>query len=511
MTPLVPPVENAVAERHSAPEPIRDEGGLPGRWRIAAMFLGPVIGSAAAFVTWDAIGSKGAIVLGVLTLMAIWWLTLAVELAATALLPVVLLPSFGISTFAESAAPYADGVIFLFAGGFVMAIALERHGLSERFAHVVVGCAGHTGANIVGAIMVATAALSAFVSNTATAAVMLPIALALTRPHSQHHHEYERSHTTHETDLPTEDHLPDLGRRRFATAALLGVAYASTIGGVLTLVGSPPNAVAARFIQAETGQSLSFVAWLRFGLPVGLVLLPITWFILTRWFFPCADVRIEARPKSAHRPLDMPARTVLAIFALTVVAWFTRPLWNGLAPGVRDESISITAALLLLALPAGVRPFGGLVTWHDLRALPWAVLILFGGGLSIAAAIEQHGVALWLASHSGSLTGAPTILVLLAITAVTCFASEVASNTALAATAMPVLGALGAASGAPIEGLAVTTALGASLAFMLPVGTPPNAMVYATGQVSPRDMARVGLLLNVIAIAVVTAVSALIN
>lgn len=460
-----------------------------------ALVLGPLLGGLVAWLVWASLGAKGAAVLGLLAWMATWWLTLAVDLSATALLPIVLLPTLGVSGIKDASAPYADGVIFLFAGGFILSIALERHGLSVRFARLVVGLAGTSGANVVGALMLATALVSAFVSNTATAAALLPVAMALARGHVQ----------------GPDEAIATAGRRAFAAAAILGVAYASSIGGVLTLIGSPPNAIASQFIAKETGEELTFSGWLRIGAPVGLTLLPLSWLVLTRWAFPCRDVRIDTRDFTSQPPLDRAARRVLTIFTLTVVAWMTRPLWAAALPGVRDETISVAAALALMITPSGGRPTRPLIGAHDLRDVPWGVLILFGGGLSIAAAIETHGVATWLAGFAGGLSAAPTVVILLCVATIACFFSEVASNTALAATAMPVMAALAKASDSPVEGLAITAALGASLAFMLPVGTPPNAMAYATGEVSSRSMARVGFVLNLLGIAVVTAVCTIIR
>lgn len=271
----------------------------------------------------------------------------------------------------------------------------------------------------------------------------------------------------------------------------------------MTLVGSPPNAIAASAIAERTGEPISFVSWLRYGLPIGAILLVATWFVLCHGVFRLRAVAIDPLPAESRRPFTAASRATLAIFALTVLAWLTRPLWARLAPGVRDESIAVAAAILLLVLPTRLHPFETLLDWRDLKRLPWGVLILFGGGLSIAAALEHHGVAAWLAADMRSLGDAPMIVVLLILAAGACFGSELASNTALTATAMPVLAALADAGDMPLERLAVTGALGASLAFMLPVGTPPNAMAYATGHVSSGQMAKAGFLLNLAAIATV--------
>ena len=464
--------------------------------RIAALLVGPLAGG---LVTWSAsaaIGFDGAATLGILVWMAIWWLTIATDLAATALLPALLLPTLGVSTPAQAMGPYADGIIFLFAGGFTLALALERHGLSERFASAVLAMAGTDATRVIGALMIATALMSAFVSNTATAAAMLPIAIALGRSGVM---VGSRAATSEE-------------RATLRTAAVLAVAYAASIGGVLTLVGSPPNAIAARAIgqslaagEGSAATAMSFAAWLRFGGPIGITLLVLTWLLLTRWSFRLGGLHVESIPRrESARPSNAMRLTGL-IFGLTVVGWVTRPLWPAWASGVRDETIAIGAALLLLTLPARLRPFEPLLPLTELARLPWGVLILFGGGLSMAAAVEQHGVASWLAGFAGQLADAPPWLIIAVIAIVACFATEIASNTALTATLMPVLAALATATGAPMDRLAVTGALAASLAFMLPVGTPPNAMAYATGEVTVGQMARTGFLLNIISIVVIIA------
>jgi solute carrier family 13 (sodium-dependent dicarboxylate transporter), member 2/3/5 len=475
------------------------------RLRIAALLAGPLFGGLVAWSTSSSIGFHGAATLGLLVWMAVWWLTIATDLAATALLPALLLPTLGISTPAQAMGPYADGIIFLFAGGFSLAIALERHGLSDRFASAVLALAGTHATRVIGALMIVTALLSAFVSNTATAAAMLPIAIALGHSGVR---VGQRSATAEECAT-------------LRTSAVLAVAYAASIGGVMTLVGSPPNAIAARAIgqyqdqlRAAAGESgsataVSFAEWLRFGGPIGLIFLILAWYLLTRWSFRLGGFTVEPITRAETTRSSNAMRLTAVIFGLTVVGWLTRPLFPTWASGVRDETIAVGALLLLLTLPARLRPFEPLLPITEIRRLPWGVLILFGGGLSIAAAVEQHGVATWLAGFAGGLADAPPWILIAVIAVVACFATEIASNTALTATIMPVLAALATASSAPMDRLAITGAIAASFAFMLPVATPPNAMAYATGEVTVGQMARTGLLLNIIGIAVIIAVMTL--
>ncbi len=467
--------------------------------RVAALIAGPLVGGLVAWSASSAIGFAGGATLGILLWMAIWWLTIATDLAATALLPAILLPTLGISSPAQAMGPYADGIIFLFAGGFAIAIALERHGLSARFAAAVLALAGTNATRVIGALMIATALLSAFVSNTATAAAMLPIAIALGRSGV----------------MVAGRAATDAESATLRTSAVLAVAYAASIGGVLTLVGSPPNAIAARAIgqfreqSGEVAATMSFVEWLRFGAPIGLLILVATWLLLTRWSFRLGGFAVQPIARGTTTGASSAMRRTAVIFALTVIGWLTRPLWPAWASGVRDETIAVGATLLLLTLPARLHPYEPLLPMSELRRLPWGVLILFGGGLSIAAAVEQHGVATWLAGFAGQLADAPPWMLIAVIAIVACFATEIASNTALTATLMPVLAALATASSAPMDRLAVTGAIAASLAFMLPVGTPPNAMAYATGEVTVGQMARTGFLLNLIGVALIITVMTL--
>ncbi|MDZ4829186.1 MAG: DASS family sodium-coupled anion symporter [Phycisphaerae bacterium] len=465
------------------------EESAPPTVRLVGLIAGPLGAVLATTMAYGSLSHDAALVVGLVTWMTVWWLTIAVDLAVTALLPVLLLPFLGISTFSQAAAPYASDVIFLFGSGFVLATALERYGLSTRFAAVMLRLAGTRASAVVAALMVTTAIISAFVSNTATAAAMLPVALAIARAAKD---------------------VSDEGRQRLAAAATLGVAYGASIGGAFTLIGSPPNAIAARYVEGETQTALSFVGWLGYGLPIGLILLPIAWFVLVRLVFPIRGVRLMHAVASVSRDRDAISQRgqyrVLAIFSATVLGWLSRPIWGGYVPAVSDAGIAIAGAVLLMTVPRSLSPYRPLLVWRELVGIPWGVLILFGGGLSLAAAIDSTGVAAALANALSPIAGWPIIAIILAIVAIACFGSELASNTALAATAMPLIGAIAKSTGAPLAPLAVAAALGASLAFMLPVGTPPNAMAFATGHVRSGDMMKAGLILNLASIVVITLV-----
>jgi sodium-dependent dicarboxylate transporter 2/3/5 len=461
------------------------EETAPRAVRLTGLILGPIGAGIAYAALRKAVGHEQAAVAALLVLMATWWLTLAVDMAVTALLPALLIPLLGVGTFRQAAAPYADEVIFLFGAGFVLSRALERYGLSIRFAKGLLRAAGTRASLVVGALMLATACISAFVPNTATAAAMLPIALSLGNA------------------VCGND---ERARRRVLAAAVLGVAYASSIGGGLTMLGSPPNMIAVEFVRKSSGSDPSFASWLAYGLPIVALLLPLAWFVLVRVTFPIGGVTLEAPASDARRALPAGASRVLVIFCLTVSAWLSRPLWSAHVPGLSDALIAVAAAVLLFTVPRNVHPYSPLVEWREITDLPWGVLILFGGGLSLAEAITSNGVTTSLATAMAPLGSLPIVLVVAAIVTVTCFASEMASNTALAAASMPLVGAIAETTGAPVAPLAIAAALGASMAFMLPVGTPPNAIALSTGHVRRGEMARAGIILNLASVLAITAV-----
>jgi len=432
----------------------------------------------------------------VAALMAIWWLTEALPLAATALVPIVLFPLLGVLTPAEAAAPYANNVVFLFLGGFLLAIAMQRWGLHRRIALGIVARVGTKPEQLVLGFMLATAFISMWISNTATTAMMAPIGIAICEL------------------LRPRDGRPF----PFGAALMLGIAYASTIGGVGTLIGTPPNAVFAAAAAARLGRSVGFAEWMMLGLPVMIVLLPVTWLMLIRLFRPGpledGAAGLLAGERAALGPRHRAETMTAAVFALMAVAWifrepkafdsFTLPGLTNLAPGLDDATIAIAGGLLLFLLPANRER--RVLEWDDTRALPWGVLLLFGGGLSVARAFETSGLARHIAEFVTTLSAAPPWLLLLATVALLILLSELASNTAVAALAMPLLAAAAAGMSMSPTALMAAGALAASCAFMLPVGTPPNAIVFATGYVTVSQMARAGLWLNVISVVLITLV-----
>jgi sodium-dependent dicarboxylate transporter 2/3/5 len=430
--------------------------------------------------------------------MATWWVSEAIPIPATALLPLVLFPLLGVLSMTEAASPYANPVIYLFMGGFLIASALERCGLHRRMALVIIRAGGTQPARLIGAFMVATAFLSMWVSNTATVAMMLPLALSIVA--------VVGAERVDGADARAARNTP------FAVALLLGLAYASSIGGLGTLIGTPPNALLAGFMSETYGVTIGFRQWMLLGVPIVVVALPITWFLLTRVLHPVGRHEIAGGREVVRRQMrelggaSRAEWTVGIITAVTATAWVFRPQLAGLLPGLSDTGIAIGGALLLFLVPAYDRGEAAL-DWESAERLPWGVLVLFGGGLSLASAIQTTGLADWIGASLTFVGGWPLLGVIFVITTVVVYLTELTSNTATAAAFLPVVGALAAAIMVDPMLLTVPAAIAASCAFMMPVATPPNAIVYGSGQIGIQQMLRAGMVLNVILIGIVTLAS----
>ena len=444
------------------------------------------------------LGTGARSALAMMAWMATWWMTEAVEIEVTALFPLVVFPLAGVASFQETAFPYASDVVFLFLGGFVLALAVERWGLARRIALWILRLAGTRPAGLVAGFMAATASLSLFISNTATAAMMVPIAIGV-------------------IDLLGKKRSEeDPALRNFAVALLLAIAYSASIGGVGTLVGTPPNGILVRFILQTTGKEVSFAGWMLIGMPFVVVFLPLAWLLLTRVLYPCrlpdlgdtrAFIEEELRGLGA---LGRGERTVLGVLGATIGLWMLRPLLvgarlGGSAPlaGLTDGGVAMLAALALFLAPVDLSKGIRAMDWKTATRLPWGVLVLFGGGLSLAAAIESTGAAAFLAAAMGNLRGLPAMVVVAAVTTATVFLSEVTSNTAQVALMLPILAALAPSLGTHPFLLMVPCTLGASSAYMMPVGTPPNAIVFGTGKLRIGQMVRAGFWLNLAGIVVI--------
>lgn len=483
---------------------------LPQQSHLARMglFGGPLL---AVIVYWslpDAIqgvvltpGGRATAAIG--TLMAIWWLTEALPLPATSLLPLAMFPLFSVASMSAAAAPYASDVIFLFMGGFILGLAMQRWQLHRRIALHVVLLVGAQPSRLIGGFMLATALLSMWISNTAAAVLMLPVGISVIDMLRR------ELGSGHDDGVLTP----------FAIALMLGIAYSASIGGMGSLIGSPPNLVLANFAARQLGTEITMLNWFAVGLPLMLVFLPVAWWYLTRIAHPVSlpenlDAVAFVRDELATlERMSTPERRVLVVFLLTALAWVFRPhiaVLMGL-PQLTDSGIAILAALVLFALPAGGWRGERLMNWETAVQLPWGILLLFGGGLSLAAAIASTGLDQYIAANFAGLAAAPLWLLVTVIILVVILLTELSSNTAVANTFIPVLAAVALGIGvAPLPVLLGAT-LAASCAFMLPVATPPNAVVFGSGRLRIGDMARAGIWMNVIGVLLISSLVLLLH
>jgi sodium-dependent dicarboxylate transporter 2/3/5 len=479
-----PPVSEDVEARH-----IRSPAG----WlALGAGLAGPLLWLATLLVPAPAGLSEAAWQVAGLTLwMACWWIAQPVPLAATALLPIVVLPAAGSADVAATAAQYAHPIIYLFLGGFLVALAIERCGLHRRIALSLLARLGTRPAALVAGFMAVSALLSMWISNTATTLMLLPVGVSV---------------------LGIVDPDDPGHRGKIAPALLLGIAYGASLGGIATLVGTPPNALVAAFLQETYDIQIGFARWMAMALPLSLVMLVAGWLLLTRVIFrlPHATVAGARSAIAAQRrelgPMGPGERRVAIAGTLVALAWMIRPLLQDL-PGLgwlSDTAIALIGAVILFVVPLsdGRRA----LDWESTRALPWGVLVLVGGGLALADAIAGSGLGAWLAATLDDASGWPLPVLVLVIVAAIVLLTEVTSNTATAATFVPLVAALATGANlAPTE-FAIPAAIAASCAFMLPVATPPNAIVYGSGLVSAGRMASAGLLFNVMAVAAISVV-----
>lgn len=486
----------------------------------AGLWLGPVLALLIQLIPLPVslIGSVGDggieqarnawIVLSLLVLMATWWVTEAVPIPITSLLPLLIVPFFdvmGTGRIGTGAAVnaisghYMDAIVVLLLGGFIVAKAVERWNLHSRIALNTLSLVGSKPDMLVAGFMIVAAGLSMWISNTATAIMMMPIAISVAAA------------------VLGKDNL----NHPFTYALLLGIAYACSIGGLGTPVGTPTNLVIIGNLNSQHGFNIQFADWMKLGLPMVVLLLPVAWFVLTRWAFTLKsgigdagrDVILQKRADLGH--MSTPEWRTLAVFSFIAFLWvFRGPLGGvevgGLQPlaGLTDHVIGIFGVFLCFLVPSGSKEQKGsrLLDWKTAESIPWGVLLLFGGGMALASAITATGLSAWLGEQMSGLAELPLILVILLVTTFVIFLTEITSNVATAAALMPVLGAIALSSGIDVELLAAPLAIAASCAFMLPMATGPNAVVFASGKVSLPTMARAGFLLNLLAIMVITAV-----
>ncbi len=437
-------------------------------------------------------------------LMAIWWITEAVPLAVTALVPVVLFPLLGVMKPKVVAPLYFNDIIFLFVGAFVVALAMQRWELHRRIGLRILLLVGVGSRRLVLGFMATTAFLSMWISNTATAMMMMPIAMAVIARLEQ--------------ELDADD------VRRFAIGLLLGIAYAASVGGFATLIGTPPNLLFARVltISFPNAPEISFAAWMAFALPISIVFFGVIWLLVTTMYRPRAGAfKLDAGVfREAHRRLgriSYEERAVLVVFVAMALLWLTRsgiafgafriPGWSALLPEsdwVSDSTVAVTAAIALFLIPTRTERGGRLMDWGTAAKLPWDIVILFGGGFALAGGFRDSGLSDWFGEHLRALGPLSPVLIVVAVVTLIIFLTELTSNTATTGMALPILAELARAIEINPLFLMIPGTLAASCAFMLPVATPPNAVVFGTGRLRVADMARTGFLLNLIGVVLIT-------
>lgn len=459
------------------------------------LFLGPVVFVLLLLIPAPEIFNPEAWkVIAMASFMLVWWITEAVPIPVTALLPIVCLPMLGVSNMRDAAAPYASPIVFLFMGGFMIALGMERWNLHRRIALNIVRLTGTNANGIVLGFMLATAALSMWISNTATTVLMLPIALSV-------------------IDLLTKNKTdyPEKGIRNFALSMMLGIAYAANIGGTATIVGTPPNVVFAGYIKNEFNFEVGFAQWMKIGIPFAALMLTITYLFIVRILHPNrlgsfagASELINKEIKALGK-LSKGEKRILVVFVTTALLWIFRAVINKLIPGLNlsDAGIAILATIALFVIPVDFQKGQFVLDWKNTEKLPWGILLLFGGGLSLAGALSKTGIVDLIGQQFSGM-GDIDFWIIIGLTAVSLYLTEVISNVALVTIFLPVVG--GIALGVGIDPLVVCipVTLAASCAFMLPMSTPPNAIVFASGHLKVSDMVRAGFILNIFAILLIT-------
>ena len=428
-------------------------------------------------------------VIAVAIWMVIWWITEAVSISVTALLPLVLFPVMNIMSITDVGANYGSPIIFLFFGGFVLALALEKVNLHKRIALNIIKITGTTPNKVVLGFMIATASLSMWISNTASTVVMLPIAMSVIGLLINDQDGYTKND------------------QNFALSVMLGIAFSANAGGIATVIGTPPNSVMIGLLENEYNIEISFLKWMTLGLPFSIILLIISYLVLVKWMFPNRQLQFKASKEVINSelkklgPISGKEKMVLVIFGITVFLWIFRTLINEIFPGLAlsDTIISMLAAISLFAVPYNIRRGDFIIKWNDTQKLAWGILILFGGGLALAKGMSVSGivdiVSNAIATSDISILFTASLLIILML-----FMTELMSNVALVAVLAPVVAGIAIGLNIPIIYLLIPVTIASSCAFMLPMATPPNAIVFASGYIKVHQMAKVGIILNLIAV-----------
>ena len=459
--------------------------------RISGLLFGPVLFILIQFISINDLSAEGKYVLGTASWMAIWWVLEVVDIAVTSLLPIVIFPLTGTLSISETTSQYGHNLVFLYLAGFIIAIAIERWGLHKRIALNIISFMGTKINFIILGFMLSTAFLSMFISNTATTVMMLPIALAII------------------TQLDNKSNESRNNNQNFSKSLLLSIAYSASIGGIATLFGTPPNMVLRGVVESNLGYTITFMDWFIIGFPISITLLFLCWIYITKisnnYFmdeFPLGKDQI-IKLKSELGRISAEEKRVGVIFFLTALCWITRSQIEKFLPGIDDTIIGMIFGILLFVIPVKSNK-RSLVIWKEAVKLPWGVIILFGGGMALAKGFVDSGLSVWFGNNLTSLNGLPMILLILSIVTSVNFLTEMTSNLATTAMLLPVLAAIGIEMNIDPLILMISATMAASCAFMLPVATPPNAIVFGAGYLRIPDMIKKGFWLNIISIILIS-------
>ncbi len=462
--------------------------------KTIGLFLGPLFFVLFILLPFENLSSEACAVLACASWMIVWWITEAVSISVTSLIPLILFPLTGVMSVNDVGANYGSSIVFLFFGGFVLAIGLEKVNLHRRIALSIIKKTGTTPKKVILGFMIATAFMSMWISNTASTVVMLPIALSVIHL------------------LINKEEIPNTNQQNFALSVMLGIAFSANAGGIATVIGTPPNSVLIGLLENEYQIEISFVKWMAIGLPFALVLIAIIYLLLVHWIFPTKDLQFSTSNNIIDHELkklgSISAREkqVLWIFGIIVSLWIFRTPINSVFPWLKlsDTVISILGALALFAIPFNLKKGEFILKWEDTQKLSWGILILFGGGLALAKGMSSTGIVSLITNYisdgnfSVFLTASLLIFLML-------FMTELMSNVALVAVLAPVVAGIAIGLEIPILYLLIPVTMASSCAFMLPMATPPNAIVFASGYVKVHEMARVGIIINCISVLILIA------
>ena len=459
--------------------------------RIIPLLLGPVVFWLMVFLgPPDSMELAAYHVLCVTIWVAIWWITEAIPISVTALLPIVLFPLTGALDLGTTTASFGHKYIFLYLGGFLLAIAIEKWELHKRIALNIINLIGSNINTIILGFMAATGFMSMWISNTATSVMMLPIGMAVVS-------QFRKS-----DDGETSD-ASFVGK-----ALMLAIAYSASIGGFATLIGTPPNLVLAGVLENTYGVKISFMQWMKFGLPLSIFLLIICWVYLTRFAFKFEQRQFPGGRSEIKLMLSKLGKmsfeevTVLIVFFITAILWMTRSLIEKFVPSIDDTIIAMIAGISLFILPAKSKK--SIITWKDCVKIPWDIILLFGGGMALAKGFSDTGLAEWIAMQLSHMQVLSLLILIVVLVASVNFLTEITSNLATTAMLLPVLAPMAIAFDIHPFMIMVSVAISASCAFMLPVATPPNAVVFGSGYLRISDMMRAGIWMNLVSIILVT-------